>query len=154
MAHPHRSGSPVEIFHSGVDPWLIAVVLLATLGSLGVAMVVPSTRGGLSREVGIAIAGGTAGLVLLLFYWSYRTTTYVLDVDSLRVRCAGLRWQIAYRDVRRVEFSNSALSAPALSLRRLKVCYGAAGSLVISPDDREAFIAALQRRVPGLEVVR
>ena len=142
------------MFRSRVDPWLVLVALVATVGGLAVAMVSPSSNAGLGKSVGIAIAGIAALLVLLLFWWSSRSTSYTLDEDTLDVRSAGLHWHIACRDITRVEYSSNPLSSPALSLRRLKVCYGKHGWLLISPQDREAFIAALQRRVPGLAVTR
>ncbi len=143
-----------EIFRSRVDVWLVVVVLVATVGGLAAAMVIPSTNAGLGKGPGLLIAGVAALLVLALFWWSYRSTAYILNDHALDVRCAGLHWQIPCRDITRVAYSRSPLSAPALSMRRLRVYYGTYGWLLISPRDREAFIASLQRRVPGLTVER
>ncbi len=154
MTSEPNSPGPDQVFRSRVDLWLVLVALVASVGGLAVAMASPSTNAGLGRGVGIGITGGTGLLVVLLFWWTYRSTAYTLDDDTLDVRCGGLHWHVACRDITRVEYSGNVLSAPALSLRRLKVCYGKSGWLLISPQDREAFIAALQRRVPGLVVKR
>ena len=63
-----------------------------------------------------------------------------------------IMWHIAYRDITSVRLSHNPLSAPALSLRRLEIRYGKHAWVLISPRDRDAFIASLRRRVPGLEV--
>jgi hypothetical protein len=147
MADPTSSRQAPEVFRSRVDLWLVAVALVVAVGGLAVAMTVPSTNAGLGKDAGVAIGAAAAVLVLLLFWWTYRTTVYTLDDDALDVRCAGLHRRVAYRDITGVQYSTDASSAPALSLRRLKVCYGRDDGLLISPRDREAFIAALQRRL-------
>jgi hypothetical protein len=43
------------------------------------------------------------------------------------------------------------LSAPALSLDRLEVS-GAFGSVVVSPDDKVAFVQALKRIAPQMQI--
>ncbi|HEU4988637.1 MAG TPA: PH domain-containing protein [Gemmatimonadaceae bacterium] len=152
MGSSFTSQPPDEVFRSRVDAWLVVLVLVIAVGGLGVAMANPNTRAGLGPGAGTVIAGFAAAAVLLLFRWSYRSTTYVLGADALVVRCAGMRWRVPYGEIRRVEYTSNPISSPALSLRRLAVSYGAAGWLLVSPTDRAAFVAALARRVPGLEV--
>ena len=152
MADPTASRHAPEVFRSGVDLRIVFVILLGTVGALAAVMAAPSTNAGLGKDAAIVIAATVAALVLGLFWWTYRSTAYTLHDDTLDVRCGGLHWRVACRDITRVEFTNSVRSAPALSLRRLRVCYGESGGLVISPRDREAFIEALRRRVPGMGV--
>lgn len=82
----------------------------------------------------------------------YRTTDYALSDDSLFVRCGPLNWHIAYRDITSISRTFNPMSSAALSLRRLQIRYGKWAVILISPPDREAFIVALKRRVPGLVV--
>jgi hypothetical protein len=53
-------------------------------------------------------------------------------------------------NIQRVRQSNSLLSAPALSLRRLELEGKSGVQAVISPDDLDGFLVALKARVPGV----
>jgi len=147
-----HSSLPEEVFRSKVDLWLVLLVFGGTLGGLAVAMSSPSSRAGLPRAAGVGIMAVTTALLVLLGVWTYRTTAYVLDDDAMYVRCAGLNWHIAYRDIKSVRATHNPLSAPALSVDRLEIRYGKYAWVLISPKDRAAFIAALKRRAPELEV--
>ena len=143
---------PDETFRSRVDVWLVVLIVASTIVPMVVLMVNPSSRGGLGWASGMAITVGSAVVVLLLFGWTARTTEYILHDDALFIRCAGLNWHVAYRDIRSVQKSNNPMSSAALSLRRIEICYGRYGRVLISPPDRDAFIDALKQRVPNLEV--
>jgi Bacterial PH domain len=92
------------------------------------------------------------GLVVAFLGWLYATTGYTLGADALVVRSGPLRWTIPYSDIESVRHTTNVGSAPAMSLQRLELRYGSAQSVVISPRNRDAFIAALRRRVARLAV--
>ena len=143
---------PTEIFRSKVDRWLVVLVIGLPVLGMALAMAMPSSRAGLGALAGLAIAACSTLLVLLVFAWIYRSTTYTLDADALVIRCAGLTWRVAYGEMRSVRPTHNPLSAPALSLHRLEIRYATYGWVLISPDDPGAFVSALKRRVPHLEV--
>ncbi|CAN5455869.1 hypothetical protein BH10PSE16_BH10PSE16_24700 [soil metagenome] len=130
-------------FPSRVDGWLIAVVT----GAIGFTLF----QGWLLRAVsplGSGIALGVGGAVALLIAATAVPCTYTLMPEHLLIRTGLIRQQIAYRDITGIEPSTSPLSAPALSLQRVKVSYGDGGRFqLVSPRERELFIRALRERV-------
>ncbi|MGA9837628.1 MAG: PH domain-containing protein [Gemmatimonadaceae bacterium] len=146
------AAAPDEVFRSRVDLWLVALIAVG----IGVPIVIVSGPGTdpTGALVGRAMVGVTSVLLVLFLSWLYRTTRYTLGPDALTVQSGPENWRIPYRDVKSVRRSLNPLSAPALSIRRLKILYGPDAWVLISPPDREAFIAALGKRVPGLEVER
>jgi membrane protein YdbS with pleckstrin-like domain len=143
---------PDEVFRSRVDLWLVVLIVAITIVPLVILMTVQPSRADLGTRPAMIIAVASMALVLLFFGWTYRTTSYTLTDDALFVRCGPLNWHVAYRDIASVERTFNPMSSAALSLRRLEIRYGKRGFVLISPPDREAFIEALRRRVPNLEV--
>jgi hypothetical protein len=68
---------------------------------------------------------------------------YTILDDSLSIRCGIVFYQIPLDEIESVEPSGSWLSAPALSLRRVKV-RSKRRTILISPASREAFIEDLR----------
>lgn len=71
---------------------------------------------------------------------------YTLTDDTLKIRSGLLEDDVPLRSIRRAEKSGSLWSAPALSLRRVKISTDR-GMRLVSPRDRDAFIADLEARV-------
>jgi Bacterial PH domain len=68
------------------------------------------------------------------------------------VRSGPFHWTIPLREIRSVRPTQDVRSGPALSFDRLRVEFGAGRVLLISPRDRDAFLADLVRRgVQGVE---
>jgi hypothetical protein len=82
---------------------------------------------------------------------TFRSTYYVVEGDTLIIRSMGLTWRVPIRDIRSITPSRSAISSPALSLDRLRIDYGKK-SILISPADRNRFIAALRSVNPAISV--
>ncbi len=127
-------------YPSKIDAWLVLVLAGAIATPLALVFLQP-TRVGL----GVALAGAT--FVALPVAAFVLPCTYVLGRDALSVRAEWLlRRRIAYRDVVAIEPCRDPTAAPALSLRRVRITFGAASQLV-SPRDREGFVAELRARV-------
>ena len=71
---------------------------------------------------------------------------YTLTDESLKIQCGVLEDDVPLARIRKVEKSSSALSAPALSLRRVRISLDD-GYRLISPRDRDGFIADLIARL-------
>jgi Bacterial PH domain len=146
-----RANAPVERYRSGVDGWLIALMMIG----LGIPIVIvlhPKVTG-LGLSAARAMVFGSTGFVLLFLGWLFATTGYTLGPDALVVRSGPLRWTIPYAEIESVRPTSNMTSAPAMSLRRLEVRYRGGRAVVISPRDRDAFIAGLRRRVARLAVL-
>ncbi len=72
---------------------------------------------------------------------------YTLTDDAILIRCGLLRQRIALKDVRAIELSDCPLSAPALSLRRIRIETMNGREQLISPRDREGFIAEVRAKI-------
>ncbi len=93
----------------------------------------------------------TGTLLMLLAIWFMLGTSYTLGKDTLLIHCGPARWRIALREIRSVRPSRDARSSPALSLDRLRIEYGAGRWILISPRERDEFVADLERRRRALE---
>ena len=71
------------------------------------------------------------------------TTYYVVDDDVLKIHSIFLKWEIPLSSIETIEKTSDALSAPALSLDRIKIEYKKAGihkSIMVSPRNHTEFI--------------
>jgi hypothetical protein len=135
-----------RVFRSKVDSWLAAVLL----GSAGIC-VAAVVLVGVKESPGLALA--VAPLVLIgagLPLWLLRSTHYTFDDSTLHIRCGPFAWRVPLREIRAVTPTRDPLSSPALSLDRLRIEFGRMGSIMVSPEDKEAFLAELRKRVPAV----
>jgi hypothetical protein len=87
----------------------------------------------------ILVVGGVGGL--------YATTRYAITPDMLLVRSGPFSWAIPLREITRIEPTRNPASSPALSLDRLSIHYGLGNELMVSPTEKENFLANLKRRM-------
>jgi hypothetical protein len=91
-------------------------------------------------------------LPLAFCVWTLIGTYYVVDTSSLIAYSGPFHWTIPLRDIRSVRSSRDLRSGPALSLDRLRVEFGQGRVLMISPREKEDFLADLVHRgVQGVE---
>lgn len=135
------------VFPSKIDIWLVVLLggslLLALAGVLTAAASVDDP----AVWLGLAMTVAVGAFVV----WLFRTTRYELDGRELVVRSGPFRWRIDLAAVESVTPSRNPLSSPALSLDRLQIRYGKGRFLLVSPAERERFLAALVRAEPALE---
>lgn len=124
-------------FQSKVDRWLAAVLILVMLMMLAslIGMTAEVMREPTLLIVIIAIILGIA-----LIAWVGLATYYEVDRKTLKVVSGPLRWRIPLADITAVEETRSVLSAPALSLDRLRIRYGDRHAIVVSPRDKKKFL--------------
>ena len=137
------STTPPIVFRSKIDRWLGAVLIGGAVAVTAAVIAVAAA----AREVLQVFA--LAPLLLpgaALPLWLLKSTDYTLDESELRVRSGPFKWRIPLRDIRTVTPTRNPLSSPALSLDRLRIDYGPLKSLMISPVDKERFLAELNRR--------
>lgn len=138
---------PDRTYPSRIDAWLVAVVFAAAALPLGVGL-------------WLLVLGQYRGLLLLLSWGGVMTLMigalsvplrYTLMSDRLHVQSGVLAWDIAYATLRRVAPSRNPLSAPAWSLRRVRLDSADGSCILVSPDDAESFIEQLAVRCPHLQ---
>lgn len=134
------------VFRSKIDLWLLLVLLAAIavpVAIIGLALPWPSLGIGARMVVGLVLASSA-----LLPLWPLLSTAYRFDATSLHVRSGQFAWRIPLAEVQSVTPTRNPLSSPALSLDRLRIRFGARDEIMISPADRDRFLAELQRRAP------
>ena len=94
----------------------------------------------------VRIPVGMMFLATAAVCWIGVATYYELRGDRLVIHCGPFTWRIPLVEVTEVRASASIRSGPALSMDRLEILYGDGKVLIISPADKERFIAILQRR--------
>lgn len=131
------------IFKSRYDTWLRIIFWITNLMMIG-ALVVLILHGQTSSIiVAVFCAALLAGVL-----WMQFATYYRLDDDTLFIRCGPLHWTIPVASIVSVTPTDDPSSGPALSLQRVRVEFtknGRRDEILISPEDREGFIAALRK---------
>lgn len=78
---------------------------------------------------------------------------YVIDDEYFSIRTKFFPNQkVALQNIRKIEESNSILAAPAFSFDRLEILYNKFDSILVSPENKEQFIADLLSVNPDIEV--
>ena len=126
------------IFRSRSDVWLRVVLWISHLIMLGSIVMLLAHGAADSIVVAVFVAVILAGVL-----WIQFATYYRIDGSTLIVRSGPMRWNIPIASITSVTPTDDPTSGPALSLRRLRVEYGAK-EMLISPADQEAFVAALR----------
>ena len=133
-----------RVFKSKVDGWLAAVAIGPGLVVLPVIVLVLWRSGGLTFPTVVVLSlAALAGVGLPI--WVFRTTTYELTDDALVVRSGPFRQQVLLTDIESIRTTRSPLSAPALSLDRLRLTFRGGRTVLVSPEDQRGFLAALAR---------
>jgi hypothetical protein len=92
------------------------------------------------------LAVGVVILVVVLFITIIIPCRYTFLDDGLLIQSGLIKKKIDYRLMRDVNPSWNPLSAPALSLRRVKIKL-VRGFALVSPRNRDEFIVELKRRI-------
>ena len=126
-------------FRSSVDVW-VALAITAGIAGVGLAL-----AGAVVTAVGVPWLSIATLLVagVCLPLWLLFGTRYVVADDMLTIVSGPLRWRIPVASIKSVTPTRSLWASPALSLDRLRIVYGRNRSVLVSPDDKAAFVSAL-----------
>jgi hypothetical protein len=131
-------------YRSRIDAWLVIIVVAGVAVALMQAVLLHE-RAPVAALVALGVAIFTVAVVMVMTL----PCRYELQSDHLLIRCGLIRQRIAYADITGIAPSRSMVAAPALSLRRVKISFRH-GEQLVSPREREDFIAALMKRAPAL----
>ena len=127
------------VYRSAIDLW-VPVLLLMTPVTATFFAVMLIRQGRAADAMTLFLMG--AGLLIVTGMFTLPCRYTILE-DALSIRCGVLFYQIPFADIQRVERSASLRSGPALSVRRVLV-ETKSRKYLVSPKDRDAFIADLQ----------
>jgi Protein of unknown function (DUF1200). len=138
-----------QIYKSKIDAWLLLTIgaaIVITIVGVAMPFVVetPNAELQLTRVLPGLVIGVLAGVGLPL--WILANTNYTLTDMTLHVRCGPFSYKVPIAEISSVTPTRSILSAPALSLDRLRIEYSRGKVVVISPEDRERFLKDLDIR--------
>lgn len=137
-------------FASKRDTWIVLLiwgaVVLLVYATLAVAREPHAT---LAVKLATA-AGGLASAGFML--WVMYGTGYRLTADELLIRSGPFRFRVPLDAIDSVTPSRNPLSSPATSLDRLMVRWAGRRRILISPEDKARFLAALVERAPQLGI--
>lgn len=131
------------VFRSKVDLWLVGLIV-------GIPVLVLEfflEDVGLDDRTGDLLALAIVVLVLGFVLWIYLSTRYTITMEVLFVKAGPFSWVIPLREITSIEPTHNSASSPALSLDRLLIRYGSGDELMVSPADKAAFIAAINKRM-------
>lgn len=139
--------SSPNVFRSKIDWWLVLLVVAAPGW--------PIANDWISR--GTAAPPPTFWFTLAIWgsiVVAFIPTRYVIEGRTVAIRCGLTCWEFlafSVDDVQSVRPTHNPLSAPALSLDRLRVDLGFHGSTLISPKDKAGFLQAIASLNPQLQ---
>lgn len=130
-------------FHTKVDAWLVVVMALPVL------------------FIGYELIIDFSWFLLLPFAFIiaiYAVTLpcyYTIENQHLKIR-AGIiiKKDIDIQQISRIVESNGPISSPAMSLKRLRIDFGQGDYILISPQNRKAFIELLSSVNPNIECLK
>ena len=128
------------VYPSKVDVWLILVIA-------GTAVVVGwAGYNAMQTDPNASkVLFASAALIVIIVFGLAVPCRYTLKDDHLIIRAGLIRFSVQYSDVVSVEPSRNPLSAPALSLKRVKIKLKR-GYQLVSPKDRDGFMSELKKR--------
>ena len=129
-------------FKSAVDLWLLVIVALVVIISLGVSvrLVLQRSPAGYLRVIGMLAVG------IGLPFWFFYTTQYLVEDEILKIKSGPFKWTIPITSISQVVETTNPRSSPALSLRRLEITYGESKIIMVSPKDHDGFLEAIGQR--------
>jgi hypothetical protein len=131
----------MTIYPSKVDWWLPVVLTIPPILDLGIGIFLLS----INKQLGLVVIalGVVIGIVIAALVFPCRYT--VTDTEVL-IRCGLIHQRIALRDIVGVTPTSNPLSAPALSLQRVRIDLKQ-GYRLVSPADRAGFIREIEGEI-------
>ncbi len=143
MARVRRS--PPRVYRSRVD-----LFLMAPLALVGVVMTASVVAAAIDEGPLRAMQAGAVALAVVgLIAWLVLGTHYLLQDGDLLIRSGPMRWRIPLDSIVSIEPARGFMrvrSAPALSMQRLAIVYGGGRTVLVSPADRDRFLADIRSR--------
>lgn len=133
----------MTVFKAKFDWWLV-LVLISTCGFSIYAAIADGTS-----WIGYLLIIGLFVVVLMMLF----KTSYSVDESTLKIYSFPFyNKKIPIESIVSIEYSRSLLSAPAPSLMRLEIIYNKYDSILISPQNREAFIDEVLKHNANVKV--
>jgi len=138
------------VYPSKRDGWLGALLWVSVLGMVFAAVSFWQEPASLGVRLGFALLMGASGAFVI---WVLYSTSYKLSGNELLIRSGPFRWTVPLDSIEEIHPTRNILSSPACSLDRLRIRYrGSRYGVMISPENKSAFLQDLATFSPGLKV--
>lgn len=137
-------------FHSEKDRWLSSLIWIF--------VIVPTTAIIISYIIGkISITELIIFSVIFILsdiflLWCWFATYYIFAENTLIIKYGPLKKIIHLNSIRAIQKTSNPLAGPALSLKRIEIIYGLYHVILISPKNRDQFIAILMDKCQNIEL--
>jgi membrane protein YdbS with pleckstrin-like domain len=135
-------------FQTKLDLWLVIVLVVAALASLGLPWILPA--GGAYRHPAPLWVRYAAWLVWAYVLLATLPQYYEVRPEGLFIRQGVRKALIPYDALLEVQPRTDARSAGVYSLDRVQVVTQGRGTFVIAPREQNRFLEELARRAPQL----
>lgn len=135
-----------SIYRSKVNPLFVALLTLPCIGLLWDLFNIHSITELIIRVIFTLFIGLN---IYLLF-----SIRYILTPTELVVRFLFFSRTYPLDVFTRIEYTRNPLSAPAASLDRLELYYGKGNSILISPKEKNEFLAEIKRFSPNITLAQ
>lgn len=131
-----------SIYRSKVSPLFVALLTLPCIGLVWDLFNIHSTTELIIRAI--------FTLFIALNIYLMFSIRYILTPSELVVRFLFFSRTYPLDVFTHIEFTRNPLSAPAASLNRLELYYGKGNSILISPKEKNEFLAEIKRLNPNI----
>lgn len=130
-------------FRSKMDAWLVILIVAASLGVLVTMIPLLMQTEGMQLWIVLPLML----LAVVLPIWLLVSTRYIVENKMLKIMCGPFRWKIKLDEIESLKATKNPLSSPALSLDRVMIRYRNGRRVMVSPEDKQKFAAALGREL-------
>lgn len=130
-------------FQSKTDAWLVILIVAISIGVLIATVPIILQSQGMQLLVIIPVML----LAAVLPIWLLMTTRYVVNNQMLRIHSGPFRWTIRLDEIESIKATRNPLSSPALSLDRVMIRYRNGRRIMVSPEDKQKFAAAIGQQL-------
>lgn len=134
-----------RVYKSKIGWEFLVMFLVVTIPQVVLSFFNPVNIYGVLALVGLSIFLG----------FTFKKTEYRLDEEILNIKSSIFyNKTIDIKTIRKIVETRNPISSPAASLDRLEIYFNKFDSVIISPKEKEEFIAHMLQLKPDIEVVR
>lgn len=136
--------------YSKKDRWLSILIWITVIVPI-IAIIASYIEGeiGMTELIIFSIIFILSDIFLL---WCWYATYYIFEDDTLISRSGPTKKTIELSSIKTIQKTSNPLAGKALSLKRIEIVYGLYKIAMISPKNRDQFIAILIDKCPDAEL--
>ena len=134
----------MKTFNSKIDLWLSIVLFLLIGLSIYTVIEILSNQTNLIDyliSIFMVLLGVILPIALII------STKYVVDGNLLIIKAGFFKWEVNILEITEVRKTKNPLSSPALSLDRIEIKYKNNKKIMISPNNLEEFLKAINQKL-------